>query len=72
MDRIASIDRTRQDDQMGEIVNLRRVKKQLAKAEQARLAKENRIRHGRTGPEKKNITREQARHTAKLDGERRE
>ena len=72
MDRIASIDRTRQDDQMGEIVNLRRAKKQRAKADQAQLAKENRIRHGRTAAAKTNATLEQARHQAKLDGERRE
>ncbi len=37
---------------MAEIVNLRRVKKQRARAEAVAQAAENRARHGRTGAEK--------------------
>lgn len=55
---------------MGEIVNLRRVKKQLARAEAGQAAKENRIRHGRTGTEKANDAREAARRQAALDNKK--
>lgn len=52
---------------MNEIVNLRQVKKQRARAEAANAAKENRIRHGRTGAEKANDLRDAARRQAALD-----
>ena len=55
---------------MAEIVNLRRVKKQRARAEQARDAKENRIRHGRTAAQKENDARAEQRRQALLDGKR--
>ncbi len=55
---------------MNEIVNLRRVKKQRARAVNALTAKENRVRHGRTGVEKANDAREQARRQALLDGKK--
>jgi hypothetical protein len=56
---------------MGEIVNLRRVKKQRARAEAEQQARESRIRHGRTGPEKANDARETARRQQALDGAKR-
>lgn len=37
---------------MGEIVNLRRVKRARVRAEAAAQAAENRVRHGRTGAQK--------------------
>ena len=55
---------------MAEIVNLRRVKKQRARAEQAQDAKENRIRHGRTATQKANDARTEQRRQASLDGKR--
>jgi len=55
---------------MGEIVNLRRVKKQRTRAEQARAAKENRIRHGRDAAQKANDAREVARRQVALDGKK--
>lgn len=57
---------------MNEIVNLRRVKKQRARAEQAQAAKENRIRHGRDAAQKANDAREAARRAAALDGKQAE
>ena len=57
---------------MGEIVNLNRVKKARAKADQATQAAANRAKHGRTGAEKANDRREEARRQALLDGARRE
>jgi hypothetical protein len=56
---------------MGEIVNLRMMKKRLARATQAAEAKENRIRHGRTKTATANDRRTEARRTAQLDGTRR-
>ncbi len=55
---------------MGEIVNLRRVKKQRLRDEQAQTARENRIRHGRTGAAKANDARATARRQAELDGKK--
>jgi len=52
---------------MGEIVNLRSVKKRMIRAKQAAEAKENRIRHGRTGSEKANDRRAETRRTEQLD-----
>ncbi len=57
---------------MAEIVNLRRVRKQRARAAAAALAAENRVRHGRTGADKQAERIEQARQQAALDGKRRE
>ncbi len=56
---------------MGEIVNLRSVKKRLARDGVKAAAKENRVRHGRTEVEKANDRREEARRAALLDGSRR-
>ncbi len=39
---------------MGEIVNLRRVKKARQRAEAAEAAQQNRVRHGRTAVQKAN------------------
>ena len=57
---------------MGEIVNLNRARKRRARAQQAALAGENRVRSGRTGAAKLNDQREQARRRALLDGVRRD
>ena len=56
---------------MGEIVNLRSVKKRVIRARQAAEAKENRIRHGRTGSEKANDRRAETQRAAALDALRR-
>jgi hypothetical protein len=56
---------------MGEIVNLRSVKKRVARATQAAKAKENRARHGRTKPEAANDRRTEAIRTTLLDALRR-
>ena len=53
---------------MGEIVNLRQVKKQRAKAAAAAVAAENRVRHGRTGAAKQVERMEAERQKAVLDG----
>jgi hypothetical protein len=57
---------------MAEIVNLRRVKKQRARAAAAQRAAERRIRHGRTAAEKQVDRLEQARHAAAVENARRE
>ena len=56
---------------MGEIVNLRRAKKQRARDEAAEAAKQNRIRHGRTAAEKANDERAEQRRAKLLDASRR-
>ena len=56
---------------MGEIVNLRRVKKCHADDEAAAAAKQQRVRHGRTKAERANDAREAARRQARLDALRR-
>lgn len=55
---------------MGEIVNLRRVKRQRARAEAAAEAAENRARHGRTGAQKAAERDSAARARASLDAKR--
>jgi hypothetical protein len=55
---------------MGEIVNLRTVKKTRARTEAKQAAQESRVRHGRTGAEKANDAREAARRQAALDGKK--
>jgi hypothetical protein len=55
---------------MGEIVNLRRVKKAKQRAAAADAAQANRIRHGRTAAEKANDARTRARQAAAADGAR--
>lgn len=57
---------------MAEIVNLNRARKARAKAEAAREAAANRAKHGRTGAEKANDRRAEARRRALLDGAKRE
>lgn len=57
---------------MGEIVNLRTVKKAKARAEAKLTAKENRVRHGRTGAAKANDRLEAARQSARVEGAARE
>ncbi len=52
---------------MGEIVNLRRVKKQLARDEAAQAADANRARHGRTKAEKRTQTLEAERALRQVD-----
>ena len=53
---------------MGEIVNLRSVKKRLARAVATSEAKQARIRQGRSKAEKANDRRAEARRAALLDG----
>jgi hypothetical protein len=53
---------------MGEIVNLRRVKKAKQRAADADAARENRTRHGRTGVQKAND--ERLRQAAATEGAR--
>jgi hypothetical protein len=62
----------RQDDDMAEIVNLRRAKKLRAREQQSEIARENRVRHGRTGAEKTNDRRLAEQRKAALDGVQRE
>ena len=57
---------------MGEIVNLRTVKKRLARAAEVADAKENRVRHARTKAAKANDAREAARQVTRLDALRRD
>jgi hypothetical protein len=52
---------------MGEIANLRSVKKRLARDASASEAKQNRIRHGRTTAEKANDQRVEQRRATQLD-----
>lgn len=55
---------------MGEIVNLQRAKKQLARQAAKRAAKQNRARHGRTAAQKTNDARAEQRRRNALDGKR--
>ena len=56
---------------MGEIVNLRRAKKQRVRDADAEAAKQNRVRHGRTKAAKENDSRAMQRQKALLDASRR-
>ncbi|HMA48298.1 MAG TPA: DUF4169 family protein [Magnetospirillaceae bacterium] len=53
---------------MGEVVNLNRFRKARAKAEQEKLAEENRVRHGRSKSEKTQAVKDQDRTDRDLDG----
>jgi hypothetical protein len=55
---------------MGEIVNLRQIRKRRERDAKAAAAAENRVRHGRTGAQKDNDRRAEARRIALLDGAR--
>jgi hypothetical protein len=55
---------------MGEIVNLRRVKKAKQRVEAADAAQQNRVRHGRTGAQKANDVRARSRQEKSADGAR--
>ena len=57
---------------MAEIVNLNRAKKRRARAQDAALAQQNRVRFGRTGAEKARDRQTQAAREALLDGKQRE
>jgi hypothetical protein len=63
---------THEDGSMAEIVNLRRVKKQRARAAEAAAAAENRTRHGRSAAEKAADRLERTRASAHLDGHRKD
>ena len=52
---------------MGEVVNLRRMKKRRKLLEAAEAAKQSRMRNGRTGAEKSNDRRAEQRRQARLD-----
>ncbi len=53
---------------MADIINLGRFRKAKARAERARQAEENRIRHGRTKLEEQAVAREQQRTADVLAG----
>ena len=53
---------------MGEIVNLRRARKQRARDHESAQAAEARARHGRSKPERANDARDAARLRAGVDG----
>ena len=57
---------------MGDIVNLRTVRKQRDRAEDARKADENRVRFGRTKAEKQAEAKAAKRAETNLDNHRRE
>lgn len=57
---------------MGEIVNLNRVRKARARAEEQARAAANRVKHGRSKPEKAKDRAEEARRQALLDGAKRD
>ncbi len=56
---------------MGEIVNLRRTRKQKARAEAETEAAAQRLTHGRSKAERKKTTTEQEAADRKLDGHKR-
>jgi hypothetical protein len=60
-----------QDGAMGEIVNLRRIKKRREQQEAAETARQNRVRHARTATEKANDRRAERHREALLDASRR-
>lgn len=55
---------------MGEIVNLNRVRKDRAKADDRARAAENRVAHGRTRAERQTTDKERARASRLLDGQK--
>jgi hypothetical protein len=57
---------------MAEIVNLRRVKKARSRVAAAQEAAESRVRHGRTGAQKRADRMAEERRQAALDGVKRE
>jgi hypothetical protein len=57
---------------MGDLVNLNKARKAREKAAREAEAAANRAKHGRTGAEKANDRRAEARRQALLDGARRE
>jgi hypothetical protein len=57
---------------VGEIVNLRRMKKRRERAAAATTAQENRVRHGRTAVSKANDQRAESHRAQALDALRRE
>jgi len=57
---------------MGEIVNLRRLKKRHAREAEAASAKQNRARHGRTKAQKANDEQAETQHLKLLDAIKRD
>ncbi len=57
---------------MADIVNLNKARKAARKREEQAEAAANRVKHGRTGAEKLNDRREEARRRALLDGAKRD
>jgi hypothetical protein len=53
---------------MGEVINLNRFRKARVKAEQEKLAEENRVRHGRSKSEKTQAIKDRERTELDLDG----
>ena len=57
---------------MGEVLNLNKARKAKARADKATTAAANRIAHGRTKLERARDAAEAARHTATVDGAKRD
>lgn len=57
---------------MGDVINLRQVRKARARAEREKLAAENRVKFGRQGRERYETDAERRRRAAELDGARRD
>lgn len=57
---------------MGEVLNLNKARKARARADKATAAAANRVAHGRTKLERAKDAAEAARHTAILDGAKRD
>ena len=55
---------------MGDVVNLRRIKKLRARAADKQSAENNRVRFGRAADQRASDRLEEARRTASLDGKR--
>jgi hypothetical protein len=55
---------------MADVINLNRYRKAKQRAEKARLAEEQRARHGRSKTERTAARREQERQAGELDGKR--
>lgn len=57
---------------MGDIINLRQMRKAKKRVESERRAVENRVKHGRSKAEKRLVEMAKQKHDAVIDGARRE
>jgi hypothetical protein len=56
---------------VGDLINLRQVRKRKARADKDRVAEQNRLSHGRTKSERQRLEAEARRAAAFVDGHRR-